>query len=94
MLIYRCFIDTVRIQKMFKSACNALKQAVVSSAAFIAVGVLLVLSAQLPSLSTTLSAIITYLGFFSVLSGILLIAITGFAVMLPKINRQLELCQH
>ena len=79
---------------MIKSACNTLKQVVVSSAAFIAVGVLLVLFAQLPSLSTVLPAIITYLGFFSVLSGVLLIAITAFAVMLPKINRQLELCQH
>ena len=79
---------------MIKSACNALKQAVVSSVAFIAAGVLLVLSAQLQLLPTILGAIITYVGFFSVLSGVLLIAIVVLAVMLPKINRQLDLCQH
>jgi len=79
---------------MIKSACNLMKISAVSSVAFILVGSLLVLVAQQLPLETVLPAIVTSLGFLSVIAGMLVMVGTIIAVMLPYISHQLDLCQH
>ena len=79
---------------MIKSACKLMKLAAVSSAAFMVAGGLLVLVAQQISLESALPAILTSLGFFSIVAGLLVLVGTVVAVMLPTVSRQLDLCQH
>jgi len=71
-----------------------MKKAAVSSVAFIATGSLLVLVALALPLQSALPVFFTYLGFFSIFAGVLVMAVTIVAMMLPKVSRQLELCQH
>jgi len=79
---------------MFKSACSTMRKATFSSVAFIIVGSSLVFAAQLLSLQTVLPVIVSYLGFFSILAGSVILALTVLALMLPQVNRQLSLCRH
>jgi len=79
---------------MFESACSAMRKATFSSVALIVVGSLLVLVAELLSLQTVLPVIVGYLGFFSILAGSVVLALTVLALMLPTVNRRLSLCQH
>lgn len=71
-----------------------MKLAAVSAAAFMVSGGLLVLVAQQLSLETALPAILTSLGFFSIITGLLVLVGTTVAVMLPTVSRRLDLCQH
>ncbi len=57
-----------------------MKLAAVSAAAFMVTGGLLVLVAQQLSLETTLPAILTSLGFFSIITGLLVLVGTTDAV--------------
>lgn len=79
---------------MIKSACNLMKIAAVTSAAFIFVGGLLVLAAQQLPLETVMPATFTSLGFIFIITGIVVMFGTVIAVMLPHVSRQLDLCQH
>ena len=79
---------------MIKSACNLMKQAVVLSATFFVGGGLLVLMAKLLPLETMAPAVFTYLGLFSMFAGVLILFATIIAIMLPKVSRQLDPCQH
>ncbi len=79
---------------MIKSACNLMRRAVVLSAAFIVGGGLLLLVVQLLSLEAMASVVFNYLGLFSILAGILMFFATIIAIMVPKVNRQLDACQH
>lgn len=79
---------------MIKSACNLMKRTVVLSVTFIAGGSLLVLMAQLLSLETMTPVVFTYLGLFSMFAGVLIIFATIIAIMVPRVSRQLDLCQH
>lgn len=79
---------------MIKSLCNLMQKAVLSSVALIVVGGLLVFGAQLMSFQTMLPVIVTYLGVASISTGLLVLAVTAIAVMLPKVSHQLALCQH
>jgi hypothetical protein len=71
-----------------------MRKATFSSVAFIIVGSLLVFAAQLLSLQTVFPVIVSYLGFFSILAGSVILALTVLALMLPQVNRQLSLCRH
>jgi len=71
-----------------------MRKATFSAVAFILVGSALVFAAQLLSLRTVLPAVVSYLGFFSILAGAMILALTVFALMLPQVNRQLSLCRH
>ena len=79
---------------MDKSACNVMKLAAISSAALILVGSILVLFAQQLSFGTVLPAILTSMGFLSIIVGVVFLLGTAVAVMLPYVSRQLDLCQH
>ena len=79
---------------MIKSACNLMKQAVALSVTFIVGGGLLVLMVQLLSLETMAPVVITYLGLFSIFAGVLILFVTIIAIMVPKVSRQLDPCQH
>ena len=79
---------------MFESACSAMRKATLSSVAFIVVGSLLIFMAQLFSLETVWPVIVGYLGFFSILAGSLVLLVTVAALLVPKVSRQLSLCQH
>lgn len=71
-----------------------MKLAAVLSAAFMAVGGLLVFVTQQLPLETSLPAIFIALGFFSIFVGVLGMVGTVVVVMLPYVSRQLDLCQH
>ncbi len=79
---------------MIRSACNLMKQAVVLSVAFIIGGGMLVLMAQLLSLETMAPVVFTYMGFFSIFAGVLILVATSIVIMVPKVSRQLDPCQH
>ncbi len=79
---------------MIKSACFLMKKAAASSVSLIAVGTLLVLTSQLINLTTVVPAIFSYAGFISIFVGLLIMLITTIVILLPKISRQLEQCQH
>ena len=79
---------------MIRSACNLMKQAVVLSVTFIVGGGLLVLMAQLLSLETMAPVVFTYLGLFSIFAGVLILFATIIVIMVPKVSRQLDPCQH
>lgn len=79
---------------MIKSACKLMKISAVSSVAFFVTGVVLVLIAQQISLQSVLPAVLLALGFASIVVGMLVMGVTVIAIMLPKVSRQLELCQH
>lgn len=71
-----------------------MKKAAVSSVALFVTGVVLVLMAQQISLQSALPATFLALGFISIVVGVLVMAITIIVIMLPKVSRQLDLCQH
>ena len=71
-----------------------MKKASVSSVALFIAGIVLVLVAQQLSLQSALPATFLALGFISIVSGVVIMAVTIIAIMLPKVSRQLELCQH
>lgn len=71
-----------------------MKISAVSSVAFFVTGVVLVLIAQQISLQSVLPAVLLALGFASIVVGMLVMGVTVIAIMLPKVSRQLELCQH
>jgi len=71
-----------------------MRKATFSSVVFILIGSALVFAAQLLSLQSVLPAVVSYLGFFSILAGAVILALTVLALMLPQVNRQLSLCRH
>ena len=71
-----------------------MKKAAVSSVALFVIGIFLVLVAQQLSLQSALPAIFLALGFVSIVVGVLVMAVTIIVIMLPKVSRQLDLCQH
>jgi len=79
---------------MIKSACQYMKISAVSSVAFFIAGVVLVILAQQVSLHSALPATLIGLGFVSIVVGALVMAVTVVAIMLPKVSRRLDLCQH
>ncbi len=79
---------------MIQSACTLMKEAVVSSVVFMAAGGFLVFLAQLFSLQSVVPVVITYLGFFFILAGILVLLLLSTVLLLPKISSRLDLCQH
>jgi hypothetical protein len=81
-------------ERVIKSACDAMKKAAVSSVALFIAGIVLVLVAQHLSLHSALPATFLALGFISIVAGVLVMAITIIVIMLPKVSRQLDLCQH
>ncbi|MEA3303373.1 MAG: hypothetical protein U9Q75_08890 [Pseudomonadota bacterium] len=81
-------------ESMIKSACSLMKKAVVSSVVLFLSGIVLVLVAQQLSLQSALPATFLALGFISIVVGVVIMAVTIIAIMLPKVSRQLELCQH
>ena len=81
-------------ERMIKSACDAMKKATVSSVALFVTGIVLVLVAQQLSLQSALPATFLALGFISIVVGVLVMAVTIIVIMLPKVSRQLDLCQH
>jgi len=79
---------------MIKSACFLMKKAAASSVSLIAMGTMLVLISQFINLNTAVPAIFSYAGFISIFVGLLIMLITTIVIMMPKISRQLEQCQH
>lgn len=79
---------------MIKSACDVMKKAAVSSVVLFVTGIVLVLVALQLSLQSALPATFFALGFISIVVGVLIMAITIVVIMLPKVSRQLDLCQH
>lgn len=79
---------------MIKSACKLMKISAVTSVAFFVTGIVLVLMAQQLSLQSVLPAVFLTLGFASIIVGVFVMGVTIIAIMLPKVSRQLELCQH
>lgn len=79
---------------MTKSACNLMKLAAVASAVLIIAGSLLVLFAQQLPLDSVMPAMVSALGFFSIVSGIFVLVATVLVVMLPSVSRRLDVCQH
>ncbi len=71
-----------------------MKISAVSSVAFFVTGVVLVLLAQQISLQSVLPAVLLALGFFSIVVGVLVMGVTIITIMLPKVSRQLEHCEH
>ena len=71
-----------------------MKISAVSSVALFVSGIILVLVAQQLSLQSALPATFLALGFISIVVGVVVMAVTIVAIMLPKVSRQLELCQH
>ena len=71
-----------------------MKKAAVSSVALFVIGIFLVLVAQQLSLQSALPAIFLARGFVSIVVGVLVMAVTIIVIMLPKVSRQLDLCQH
>ncbi|MCP4074973.1 MAG: CD36 family protein [Gammaproteobacteria bacterium] len=79
---------------MIKSACFLMKKAAASSVFLIVAGTLLVLISQFINLTTVVPAIFSYVGFILIVAGLLIMLITTVAILLPRISRQLEQCQH
>lgn len=71
-----------------------MKKAAASSVTFIVLGGALVLMSHLLNLSSVAPAIFSYLGFLSIFSGLLIMLVTLFTIMLPKVSKRLEHCQH
>ena len=71
-----------------------MKKASVSSVALFIAGIVLVLVAQQITLQSALPASFLALGFISIVAGVVIMAVTIVAIMLPKVSRQLDLCQH
>lgn len=64
------------------------------SVILLAVGVLLEAIAQILNFGSLLPAVVSYLGFFVIFMSILVMLVTIIAIMLPKVRKQLETCQH
>ena len=79
---------------MIKSACFLMKKAAASSVSLIVLGTVVVLISQFINLNTAVPAIFSYIGFISIFVGLLIMLITTVVMLLPKISRQLEQCQH
>ena len=79
---------------MIKSACNIMKKSVMLSAVFIVVGTILEIITQFLTFETIVPAIFTYGGLLIISLGIVIILVTAVAVMIPKVNRTLDICQH
>ena len=79
---------------MKNSICAKIKKVSLLSLTFIFMGLLAELLVQLLSSSSLVSVTISYLGFFSIFIGFIIFILTVATVMLPKVNRQLDACQH
>ncbi len=79
---------------MIKSACFLMKKAAASSVSLIVMGTLMVLISQFINLTTAIPAIFSYIGFIAIFVGLLIMLITTIVILMPKISRQLEQCQH
>lgn len=78
---------------MTKSACDLMKKSAVLALGFAGAGALFLLMLQLFATGSLISVILWYLAFFSIVAGVLVMVITAFAVLLPPVNRRLELCR-
>ncbi len=79
---------------MFKSACDVIKKMVMLSAFFLTIGALLEIAAQFLILESMLPIFFAYAGVLSLFLGFIGIITTLIAVMIPKVNQQLQHCQH
>lgn len=79
---------------MFKSACDVIKKMVMLSAFFLTIGALLEIAAQLLILESMLPIFFAYAGVLALSLGFVGIITTLIAVMIPKVNQQLQHCQH
>jgi len=86
-------IEKVRIM-MIKSACDAMKKSIVLSAFFLLTGTLLEMIALLLSFETMIPVIFIYVGIFLISMGLIIFLATFIVIMIPKVNQQLEHCQH
>jgi len=79
---------------MFKSICDIIKKSALASASFLAIGVILETAAQLLTLENMLPIFFAYAGVMAIFIGAVGLIGTLIAVMIPKINQQLQACQH
>lgn len=79
---------------MIKSACSVMKKTVVFSISLIVIGSIFEVAALLMSLTSVFPATFTYLGLGFILFGVIGLAATTLAIMLPVVSRQLDACQH
>ena len=79
---------------MIKSACSAMKKSIIISATLLITGVFLEVIAQFLSLETMVPVLFTYGGFFAIALGITIFLATMIVIMVPKVNQQLDTCQH
>jgi hypothetical protein len=79
---------------MFNSACNTVKKSIMLSILFLTIGVLLEIVAQILTLENMIPVYFAYAGIFAIFIGIVGIIATLIAVMIPKVNRHLQECQH
>ena len=79
---------------MFKSACDVVKKSVILSASLLTIGALLEIVANFLTLESSIPVYFAYAGIFAMFFGILVLFITLFAVLIPKVNQHLQACQH
>jgi len=79
---------------MIKSACNIMKKSIIVSIVFLSTGILLEIIAQFLSFESLVPALFTYVGFFAIFLGLSIILATIIAVLIPKVNKHLDSCQH
>lgn len=79
---------------MIKSACDVMKKSIVLTVILLVTGTLLEVIAQFLSLETIAPVVFTYGGVFAISLGLIIFAATLIAIMIPKVNRHLDNCQH
>lgn len=79
---------------MFNSACDAMKKSVMLSAFFLTIGALLEIAAQFLTLENMIPVYFAYAGVFAIFLGVVGIFATLVAIMIPKVNKHLQTCQH
>ena len=79
---------------MLKSACNAMKKSIMTSAILVTVGIILEIIAQFLTLESVTPALFTYGGFLFIALGLVVFLITMIVITLPQVSQRLSACEH
>jgi hypothetical protein len=81
-------------KKMFKSACDGMKKAMMVSILLITTGIFIEIITKFLVFSGIFPILVAYSGLYAVFLGIMGIVITLFITLIPRVNEQLKSCQH
>ena len=79
---------------MIKSACSTMKKSLALSGVLLLTGIILEVIAQFLSLESMIPALFAYAGAISIFLGFIVLVAALIAMMIPKVNRDLDSCQH